>query len=157
MADGVDAPRHEPAAVEENYIGGPALPMDRYHLRNPIFSGEEDVEQFITEFSDVAAICRYPPRVSLIQLRLCLTGPAKPYGIGQDVDDILEALRARYGLTARDARAQLQGLRRNPKTNLREHATVVERMAQVAYGDLSADSRKSLTLDAFLQAIKNLR
>jgi len=66
MADGVDAPRHEPAAVEEDYIGGPTLPMDRYHLRAPIFSGEEDVEQFITEFSDVAAICRWLPRVTLI-------------------------------------------------------------------------------------------
>jgi len=41
----------------EDDIGGPALPMDRYHLRALIFSGEEDVEQFITEFSDVTAIC----------------------------------------------------------------------------------------------------
>jgi len=51
---------------------------------------------------------------------------------------------------------QLQSLRRNPKTNLREHATVVERLAQVAYGDLPADSRQSLALDAFLQSINNL-
>jgi len=51
---------------------------------------------------------------------------------------------------------QLQGLRRNPKTNLREHATVVERLAQVAYGDLPADSRQSLALDAFLKSINNL-
>jgi len=42
----------------EDDIGGPALPMDRYHLQASIISGEEDVEQFITEFSDVAAICR---------------------------------------------------------------------------------------------------
>ena len=114
------------------------------------------MEHFITEFSDVAAICRWPARVTLIQLRLCLTGPAKPYGIGQNVDDILEALRARFGLTARDARVQLQSLRRNLNTNLREHATVVERLAQVAYGDLPADSRQSLALDAFLQSINNL-
>jgi len=156
MADGDDVPRHGPATIEEDHIGGPALPMGRYHLRAPIFSGEEDVEQFITEFSDVAAICGWPNRVTLIQLRLCLTGPAKPYGIGQDVEDIFEALRARFGLTVRDARVQLQGLRRNPKTNLREHAIVVERLAQVAYGDLPADSRQSLALDAFLQCINNL-
>jgi len=91
-----------------------------------------------------------------IQLRLCLTGSAKPYGIGQDVGDIFEALRARFGLTARDACVQRQGLRRNPKTNLREHATVVERLAQVAYGDLPADSRQCLALDTFLQSINNL-
>jgi len=51
---------------------------------------------------------------------------------------------------------QLQGLRRNPKTTLREHTTVVERLAQVAYGDLPAYSRQSLALDAFLQSINNL-
>jgi len=62
-------------------IGSTALPMNRYNLRAPIFSREEDVEQFITEFSDVAAICRWPARVTLIQLQLCLTGPAKLYRI----------------------------------------------------------------------------
>jgi len=106
MADD-DVPRQGLVAMEEDNIGGPALPMDRYHLRAPIFSGEEDVEQFITEFSYVAAIWRWPNRVTLIQLRLCLTGPAKPYEISQDVGDIFEALRARFGLTARDARMQL--------------------------------------------------
>jgi len=130
--------------------------MDRYHVRAPIFSGEEDVEQFITEFSDVAAICRWPARVTMIQLRLCLTRPGKPYGIGQDVGDIFEALRTWFELTGRDAHVQLQGLRRNPKTTLREHAIVVERLAQVAYGDLPANGRQSLALDAFLQSINNL-
>jgi len=104
-----------------------------------------------------AAICRWPARTTLIQLRLCLTGQAKSYGIGQDVGDIFEALRARFRLTARDARVQLQGLRRNPKTTLREHATMVEQLAQVAYGDLPANGRWSLALDAFLQSINNLR
>jgi len=158
MADEEDIPRQEPVepVAMEDGIGGPALPMDRYHLRAPIFSGEEDVEQLITEFSDVAAICRWPARVTLIQLRLCLTGPGKPYEIGQDVGDIFEALRARFGLTAWDTRVQLQGLRRNPKTTLREHATVVERLAQVAYGDLPANGRQSLALYAFLQSINHL-
>ena len=46
----------------KNIIGGPALPMDRYHLRAPIFPGEKDVEQFIAEsmtcqvYSDPAAV-----------------------------------------------------------------------------------------------------
>jgi len=51
---------------------------------------------------------------------------------------------------------QLEGLRRNPKTTLREHATVIEWLAQVAYGDLPANGRQSLALDAFLQSINNL-
>jgi len=65
MADDEDISRQQPVAMEDD-IGGPALPMDSYHLRAPIFSGEEDVEQFITEFSDVAAICRWPAIVTLI-------------------------------------------------------------------------------------------
>jgi len=48
---------------------------------------------------------------------------------------------------------QLQGLGRNSKTTLREHATVVEQLAQVAYDDLPANS---LALDAFLQSVNNL-
>jgi len=51
---------------------------------------------------------------------------------------------------------QLQGLRRNPKATLREHATVVERLAQVAYDDFPANDRQSLALDAFFQSINNL-
>jgi len=46
MAGEEDVPRQEwvkPAAMEVD-IGGPALPMDRYHLRAPIFSEEEVVE-----------------------------------------------------------------------------------------------------------------
>jgi len=38
------------------------------------------------------------------------------------------SLRTQFGLTARDARMQLQGLRRNPKTTLREQATIVEQL-----------------------------
>jgi len=113
-------------------------------------------EHFITEVSEVTAICQWPVRVTLIQLQLYLTGPAKPYGIVQDVGDIFETLRARFGLTAQDARMQLQGLRRNPKTTLRDQATVVERLAQVAYSNLPANGQQSLALDAFLQSINNL-
>jgi len=82
MADDEDIPRQEPVAVEED-IGGPGLPMNKYHLRAPLFLGEEDVEQFITEFSDVAAICQWFAWVTLIQLRLCLTGPTKTLGVNQ--------------------------------------------------------------------------
>jgi len=81
----------EPAAIE-SVIGGPVLPMDRYHLRTPIFSGEEDVEQFSDEFSDLVAICRWPAWVTMIQLWLILMKSAIPYGIGQDVGEIFDVL-----------------------------------------------------------------
>jgi len=124
--------------------------MDRYHLGAPAFSGEEDVEQFITTFSDVAAICRWPVKVSLIQLWLCLTGAAKPYGIGQDVGDIFVVLGSPLEMCVSNSKGSEEILR----LSLQEHATMVERLAQVAYSDLPADDRQSLALDAFLQSIK---
>jgi len=65
MADEGDIPHLEqikPAAVKD-VIGGPVLPMNRYYLQAPTFSGKEDVEQFIAEFSDVLAICRWPAKL----------------------------------------------------------------------------------------------
>jgi len=77
---------------------GPAPPGEkayRYCLKASTFTGQEDVKQFIHEFSDVLAITQWPPRVALIQLLLALTEKAKPYRLGPSVDAILAALRAR--------------------------------------------------------------
>jgi len=38
----------------------------RYGLKAPVFTGLEDVEQFIQEFNKVMAILQWPPRVALI-------------------------------------------------------------------------------------------
>jgi len=50
----------------------------RYRLKAPVFTGLEDVEQFIQEFSEVIDITQWPLRVALIQLRMALTEQAKP-------------------------------------------------------------------------------
>jgi len=49
MANDDDLPCQEPVAMEDG-ISGAALPMDMHNLRAPIFSKEEDVEQFTTEW-----------------------------------------------------------------------------------------------------------
>jgi len=49
--------------------GGPVWPREeayRYRLKAPTFAGQEDVEQFIQEFSDLVGITQGPPRVALI-------------------------------------------------------------------------------------------
>jgi len=57
----------------------------RHRLKAPVFTGLEDVEQFIQEFSEVIGITQWPPRVALIQLRMALTEQAKPYELGTSV------------------------------------------------------------------------
>jgi len=114
-------------------LANQASPGDRYRLRPPIFGDDCDVEQFIREFEDISTIAEWPAPVHLLQLQSCLTGPAKNYAIGEDVGQIYQALRARFGMTARDARIKLQNMRRDRRTSLQDHANAIERLALIAY------------------------
>jgi len=68
------------------------LAADRYQLKVPTFAGNEDVEQFIMEFSDVMEVTQWPPRVALLQLQMLMMDKAKPYGFGPDINSIFASL-----------------------------------------------------------------
>jgi len=132
------------------------LAADRYRLKAPTFAGNEDVEQFIMEFSDVMEITQWPPRVALLQLRMSLMDKAKPYGLGPNIDSIFAWLQAYFGISAVDARAWLQRLQRDSRTSLQEHATAVMKLAQIAYSDLPQANHERYTIDAFVQSVNDL-
>jgi len=106
----------------------------RHHLETGInlkastFDRDWDVEQFFREFEDVGTIAEWPALVMLLQLRICPTDRANCYGMGPDVSHIFQALRAQFGMTDRDARDCLQGMKREPRTFLQDHANHVERL-----------------------------
>jgi len=141
--------------VEEKRISR-ELNEDRYRLKAPTFTGEEEVEQFIQEFSDVMEVNQWPPRVALLKLRMSLMDKAKPYGLGPDINGIFASLQARFGISAVDARAQLQRLRRDPHTPLQEHAATVMKLAQITYSDLPQANRERYAFDAFVQSVNDL-
>jgi len=145
----------EPVVLDEVRVRR-ELYEDRYRLEAPTFTGEEEVEQFIQEFQEVLEIVQWPPRVALLKLRMALRDKAKPYGTGPDIDGIFASLRARFGISAIDARARLQRLRRDPHTTLQEHATTVMKLAQIAFRDLPQVHRERYTFDAFVQSINDL-
>ena len=127
----VDEERREDPLTMETLIAalrevGKATPGDRYRLRPPIFGGDGDVEQFIREFEEVATLAEWPAPVRILQLRTCLTGQAKSYALGPDVGHIFQALRSRFGLTARAARDRLRTIRRDRKTSLQDHANAIK-------------------------------
>jgi len=128
----------------------------RYKLEAPTFTGLEDVEQFITEFSEVLAITQWPPRVALIKLRRALTEQTKPYELKSSVNGIFTALRGRFGISTVDAKAHLQRLLRRKHTPLQDHATIVKRLARIAYSDLPETHQRSYTFDAFVQSLNDL-
>jgi len=88
--------------------------------------------------------------VEPLQLQSCLAGRAKPYAVGPSRDHIFEALHSRFRLIVRDARARLQGLRRNSKVSLQDHANKVEQLVQVAYGNVDMEKTQSPAFDTFL-------
>jgi len=103
-------------------------------------------------FSDVAKVTQWPLHVALLKLRMLLIEKAKPYGLGPNIDSIFAALWARFGISAVNARARLQGIRRDPGTTLQEHVAVVMKLAQIAYCDLPQANCERYTFDAFAQS-----
>lgn len=53
-------------------------------------------------------------RVALLNLHSVLHGPAQTYASGDSREEIVEALKSRYGLTAKRAKDSLGKLRRDP-------------------------------------------
>jgi len=79
-----------------------------------------------------------------------LANKAKPYRLGPDADSIFAALWTRFVLSAVDAKVCLQGLRRDPRTSLQEHALTVKRLAQIAHSEFSPTNRERYTFDTFV-------
>jgi len=128
----------------------------RYRLKAPVFTGLEDVEQFIQEFREVIDITQWPPRVAFIQLRMILREQAKLYGLGDSVEGIFTALWGRFGISVIDEKVRLQGLRASRRSPIQNHATKVKKLAQIAYSDFPEAHRERYTYDAFVQSLNDL-
>jgi len=133
-----------------------APPGDRYRLKPLIFGGDSDVEQFICKFEDVATIAEWSAPVRVLQLRACLTGLAKSFALAPDEAYILRAFWTRFGLTAQEVADKLQGLRRDRRTLLEDHANTVQRLAQTAFSQVKGDEKRRLVYNAFFRSINNL-
>lgn len=120
---------------------------DRF--RSPTFDGSSDVNFFIRQFEEVAEANDWDRAAARIHLRAALTDTAAACGQAETVEGIINALRARFGMTAREAKAQLVTLRRHPTTKLQEHAELVERLVNVAYADFPRLHKEDMKMDIF--------
>ena len=130
---------------------------DRCHrdFDAPIFTGKGDVELFIRQFTDVPAANDWSNVATLLHLRKALEKEAGECSRGGDMRDIFTSLRARYGMTAREARAKLAGLRRDSKTTLQEHSAEVEKLVGIAYAEYPGELRRTMSMDTFASTIGN--
>lgn len=124
-------------------------PEPRNQFKAPSFDGTGDVAFFISQFEDVAQANQWNAAATRIHLRASLTDTATACGQAEDPAQIFTALRARFGLTSREAKAKLATLRREPRTSLQEHAAIVERLVSTAYAELPRHNQHDMKLDTF--------
>jgi hypothetical protein len=113
------------------------------------------VELFIQQFTDVEAANQWNNAATLLHLRSCLQDDAVDCGIGQNTDEIYGNLRARFGLTARQARDRLSLLQRTTGQSLQALGLQTERLVAVAYPAVPPNGRVPIAIDAFTRALDN--
>lgn len=126
----------------------PAAPA-REKFKAPVYDGIGDVNYFIQQFISIADANEWVEAVALIHLRAALKAAAQDCGKATTVAGVLDALRIRFGLTAREAKAKMVSLRRTQKTSLQEHAAEVERLVSIAYADLPDLHKEQMITDTF--------
>lgn len=69
---------------------------------------------------------------------------------------MLASLRLRYGITTREARSQLEYLKRDFNTPLQEHAETVERLGWIAHAGLPEQHVVEMIQEKFKASLNNL-
>ena len=128
-------------------------PAPREIFKAPDYDGSTDVEYFIQQFSEVSIANEWTDGAALLHLRARLKEDARDCGQGHNLDAVFTALRARFGMSAREARTKLANLRRKPQTSLHSHAIEVERLVQLAYADVPAQHRHELAIETFCSTL----
>ena len=139
--------------VLERLAGRPVLPPPVQQFRAPQYNGRGDVEYFITRFEEVTEANEWRQGAALLHLRDSLRESAEDCGRAAHVQAIYAALRARFGLSPREARSRLSNLRKEFRTSLQEHAAEVERLVDIAYGDLPPEHRARMRMETFCNTL----
>lgn len=127
----------------------------RKEFKAPEYNGQTDVETFITQFTDVAEVNEWSAKAALLHLRERLKEQARDCGRGSTLPAIFTMLRARFGITPKQARTRLANLKKEYKTTLQEHAMEVERLSNLAFGDLPEPTRQEMAVEHFSGSLGN--
>ena len=86
-------------------------PTPRSEIRPPTFNGEGDLTLFLKQFEDVADANGWTRVQRTLHLRSQLAGDAQGCGHGDDYQEIVDDLHARFGVSRRQARDRLATLK----------------------------------------------
>jgi hypothetical protein len=126
-------------------------PKDKF--KPPKYTGDTDVELFIDRFLDIADANNWRPRETTLHLKGCLEGTATDCSRGSNVEEIIESLRSRFGITARQARVKLSQLQKRSKQSYHELGSEVSRLVKIAYPGQNRDFITETSLEVFSRAL----
>lgn len=133
----------------------PAHQAPRDRFKPPRYNGTGDVELFIQQFTDVCRANDWDEATSFLQLRTSLEQSAADCGRGITFGAVLENLRARFGLTVRQARDRLVNIRREANQSVHALGMEVTRLTALAYPQIAAAERVVLAVETFKRALDN--
>lgn len=128
-------------------------PRDQF--KPPKYDGSGDVELFIEQFQSVMQANDWGEAAARLHLQSVLEGGARGCSRGESVTDIFGALRARFGLTIRQAKDKLANLKRMAGQPLHELATECKRLVGIAYPALPVADREEMAVDYFVRSTDN--
>ena len=95
-------------------------------FKAPDFTGDGNVEDFIQQFYELTIANDWSGMATLLRIRIHLKDNVRKCGSHATLEEVLEALRSKYGLTIREARTRLTSLKRDTKLSLTDHVTEVK-------------------------------
>ena len=142
--------------VLERLAVRPIPPAHVPQFKAPQYNGQGDIEYFINRFEEITEANDWGHAAALLHLRESLKENAEDCGRAANIPAIYTALRARFGLSPREARSRLSVLRKEYRTSLQEHAAEVEKLVSVAYNELPAEHQAGLMLDTFCSTLGHM-
>ena len=131
-------------------IGGLQRPD---HFKLGKFDGSGDVQLFLLDFDSVRVANRWDDAAALLHLKAALTDTAAACKRGADVDQVRNALRLRFGITPKQARDQIEWIRREPGQSLQALASEVDRLVGLGFANIPEPGRTHFAINTFKKAL----
>ena len=129
--------------------------QSRSTVKVPNYDGESDIDLYLMQFNDVCEANHWTEKESLLHLRLALSGKALECGRGESLADILDSLKARFGISTKKARDRLKYMRKTPHESVQELGMEISKLINLAYPKLDHIDRNEMAIEVFSKAMDN--
>lgn len=132
-----------------------ARPVAEAAFKPPRFDGSSDVELFVEQFTAVQQANRWNAEAALLHLRSALEGSAREFGRGETLPQVFASLRARYGLSVRQARDHLASMRWERGQSVQALGVECQRLTGLAYPELPEGHRETLATETMRRCLSS--